>query len=291
MRIENHKRLHEFILSKIDENKKSCCYDDFYDFFWEMWNEEIIKKVNPKVVVDDNGNIIGWFSAEDYMGTQLVTIHYAVDDAQEYIVGLYPDSFFICEKESKSLVPCDVGQYCIRRRVFTNGDPDKLKNMFEQKYVFGSDDTVDNLEFLDMNMSEFSVFFRTYNDPLFGIPAERKDSNFYSFPKFRYFHCEDYCDNNIRYLIARDASTKKIAGVIHYGKWPYSGDILCISYIDVARGAQRHGIATLLITQLNRVLKDYPFRQFRIGRLSHNGKEANIDKIFKREIKGFEFVD
>lgn len=126
-----------------------------------------------------------------------------------------------------------------------------------------------------------------YNERKFKIPEVNNGCNVYHFKDFRYFDADNLIgnhgekDNN--FLVAYDENNPLlIYGVIDYGWYGYEVRYIAVSYIDINDNYKRTGVATRLINELNNQFKLMGITKFELSSLSEEGKQANIDKTFKR---------
>lgn len=116
----------------------------------------------------------------------------------------------------------------------------------------------------------------------FKIKTQNNGCGVYYFENFHYFSPEHLIKENDFYIIAHDSNNlTNILGVLKYG-W-YGGNI-AVTYIDIHRQYKRKGIATQLIARFNDILTQYNTKYLELSRLSNEGKQANIDLVFKRLI-------
>ena len=275
-------------------------YEYFIDF-WKGLSDKEISQKNVKTLHQDN-EIIGWFTVNDFYGTPWIRIIYiarAQIPAIQTISQIYPNSIFEGEytlMKNAGLTycnnKCDDGYYNYRN-CYTNGDQNILKNAFEKQFLWQPEDSVVDLEFIDMSTEEISKATHSHIDSLVYTPCCNTNNGHPVFPGFHYFWGGDdfsYYDRNqkVRFLLARSKNTGKIAGVIRYGEWPYTPGITSIAYVDVTTNARKKGVARLLARELNKVL-DHS-KPLALGNMSEMGKACHIDEVFKEEITNIQYT-
>lgn len=277
-----------------------------YDYYLDFWKEKC-KKGNLKgvYVIHTDDGIIGWFCIDRLFKTLWLQIVYILPEysmeAMKFLSSLYPNSIFSGFEYdfmiNAGFVECSMdhtdGHYsCPSPYPFTNGEKDIFVKAFENEFLWGENDSVENLHFVDMSTEEIAKKVHTFSHPV-GIPCSINKYGHNNFPGFHYFSGgNDFsyynCNEKVRFLLAI-GENNKIAGVIRYGEWPYTQGITSIAYIDVTKNARQKGVARRLAKELyNRIDHSKPFA---LGRLSDMGAMCKIDEVFKAEMPDINFVD
>lgn len=276
----------------INKNLKESLDNDWYDsFFWEYWAKKSDSELEEALVfTDPEGDICGWGVYADWMGMNILSIPY-VKYGCDISNQIPPNTYVMTDMaEAGTLMDCDMSSSVPDQkfnigggqRLLTNGDINWPATQLN-RYIWNKKN-LNGIKFIDIPTAEIEKYLPPENLSTY------TDSHDGKVPGFHYFqYGSDFHGNKgVRFLLAVDEDGT-IAGVIRYGFWPYSGNVTCISYIDISYHAREKGLARLLIRELYKVI-DHSI-PFRIGHLSEMGKSAHIDKVFMEEMPGIKFVE
>lgn len=209
-------------------------------------------------------------------------IHKLIKFLSEYsILGFSGRSTFIIKKIDYCKKTLELIEHRQQIKRLENEEKDLLskleRNRLEQERQRNLITTLSNKE--EDNKITFAVY-RPHNLNLIckGMEVDKETFNVEMFKGFRYFSPVDIKSGSYDMLCA--ICDFKVIGVIKYNqctlrKYTNVG----ISYIDVNKDYQNQGIATKLLENLNKNLKEYS--KIESSFLTNEGKQAKLDKKMK----------
>lgn len=287
--------------------------DTYYNFYYLEYflnskdKQEIIDDGKYYICFADNGNIIGVCHETMYEGRNIIysaSIPVENDEDEVKFVSeasaKWPNSMFrnfSWDAFTKAgLKPCSNissiepdTEYHFGEAIFTNGDVNMLRDIFERKYIIKPDEDLGNIRVVDLVVKDVRSKLNKSLDDVFSYPYCRHEYGSSVFAGFFYFSHKDF-DKDDTHLLMAFAESGKLIGLIKWSdKWKYYNGITTISFIDVQYGARRKGIAKQLFAAMDKVInKSLPFR---MGTPSEMGKLCHITDVCQRYITGVKFVD